>query len=88
VQNITPTYLFHFDWSHYSLFIMLDLFLFTHSAFLRVGTIDRTWHPFSIASDPKNNCVEFYIEVFSGGLEEQLWRGLKNEDQQSNFSVE
>ena len=70
------------------MFIVLDLFLFSLSAYLRVDTIDRTWHPFSIASDPKSNCIEFYIEVFSGGWTEQLWIGLKNEDKQDGFSVE
>lgn len=35
-------------------------------AFLRVCGIDRAWHPFTIASAPRSNTVEFYIEVFEG----------------------
>lgn len=47
-------------------------------AFLRCQSIDRTWHPFTIASAPNSNTVEFYIEVFDGGWTEKLWNTLKN----------
>ena len=32
--------------------------------FLRLRSIDMTWHPFSIASGPSSLYLEFYIEVF------------------------
>ena len=47
-------------------------------AFLRCKSVDRTWHPFSIASAPKSNTIEFYIEVFDEGWTEKLWNQLKN----------
>ena len=31
-------------------------------AFLRFRGVDRVWHPFTIASAPRSNTVEFYIE--------------------------
>ena len=31
-------------------------------AFLRYRGVDRVWHPFTIASAPRSNTVEFYIE--------------------------
>ena len=48
-------------------------------AFLRVDSIDRSWHPFSIASQPSSNVVEFYIEVFGdGSWTDLLWSRLEN----------
>ena len=40
-------------------------------AFLKVSSIDRHWHPFSIASCPSDDIMEFYIEVF----EPTTWTG-------------
>lgn len=40
-------------------------------AFLRVGEIDIHWHPFSIASDPASDSLEFCIEVFC----DKSWTG-------------
>ena len=52
-------------------------------AFLRVGDIDRAWHPFSIASDPDSSEIEFYIEVFGdGSWTEKLFSKLKNDKRQ------
>ena len=48
-------------------------------AFLRFDSIDRSWHPFSIASQPSSNEVEFYIEVFGyGSWTDRLWSKLKS----------
>lgn len=33
-------------------------------AFLRINGLDNHWHPFSIASGPESNELEFYIEVY------------------------
>ena len=33
-------------------------------AYLKVGAIDSTWHPFSISSDPKDDHIQFIIEVY------------------------
>ena len=47
-------------------------------AFLKVPSLnDMSWHPFSIASEPESNTVEFYIEVFKDGWTEKLWDKLK-----------
>ena len=37
--------------------------------FIRIQSIDIHWHPFSIASSPTSDNLEFYIEVF----EERTW---------------
>lgn len=51
----------------------------TPSAFLQVESIDRSWHPFSIASDPDSSVVEFYIEVFGeGSWTNCLWTKLQS----------
>lgn len=56
--------------------------------FLRVGEIDRTWHPFSVASDPLSNEVEFYIEVFGkNSWTEQLWEHLQNQGQNKRCQI-
>eukprot|EP00984_Skeletonema_dohrnii_P017190 scaffold7773_cov88-Skeletonema_dohrnii-CCMP3373.AAC.1 len=61
----------------------------TSSAFLRVESIDRTWHPFSIASDPDSNAVEFYIEVIGeGSWTERLWTKLKNQDKHQTMNID
>lgn len=59
------------------------------SAFLRVESIDRTWHPFSIASDPDSNKVEFYIEVFGeGSWTDRLWVKLNNQDKGQKMYID
>lgn len=58
-------------------------------AFLRVSGIDRAWHPFSIASEPKSDTVEFYVDVFGkGSWTEQLWTKLKNQGNRESISIE
>lgn len=32
-------------------------------ASVRIASIDRHWHPFSLASEPSQACLEFYITV-------------------------
>lgn len=45
--------------------------------FLRVNSIDVHWHPFSIASSPTSESLEFYIEVFEDGTwTDKLWNTL------------
>jgi len=48
--------------------------------YLKIPQIDRSWHPFSIASSPDSAFMEFYIERFG----EKSWSGklciLLNED--------
>jgi predicted ferric reductase len=47
-------------------------------AFLRIGSIDNQWHPFSIASGPDSSQLEFYIEVFDKkSWTKQLWEMLE-----------
>jgi predicted ferric reductase len=41
---------------------------------LHVPAIDASWHPFSIASDPAHETLDFYIEVYdSGGSTKLSW---------------
>mmetsp|Transcript_27327 Transcript_27327/g.49639 ORF Transcript_27327/g.49639 Transcript_27327/m.49639 type:complete len:893 (-) Transcript_27327:132-2810(-) len=53
-------------------------------AFLRVPEIDRHWHPFSIASGPESDYLEFYIEVYGEkSWTNKLWMlidSLKDKD--------
>ena len=50
-------------------------------AFLKIPSLnDMSWHPFSIASEPESNTVEFYIEVFKDGWTEKLWDKLKKNE--------
>lgn len=35
-------------------------------AFLQFGEIDKHWHPFSFASGPESECIEFYIQAQEG----------------------
>ena len=59
------------------------------SAFLRVGTIDKTWHPFSIASSPDSSLVEFCIEVFDeGSWTFKLWEQLKYQDTHDKMYID
>jgi predicted ferric reductase len=58
-------------------------------AFIRIGSIDNHWHPFSIASRPDSPYMEFYIEVVdnkkSSTWTKQLWYMVKCEcDNNSN----
>lgn len=58
-------------------------------AFLRVGAIDRAWHPFSIASDPDSSDIEFYIEVFGDkSWTEKLFLKLKNHDKRQKLYID
>ena len=60
----------------------------SESAFLQVQSIDKSWHPFSIASHPDSNTVEFYIEVFGeGSWTECLWTKLQNRDKHEKIIV-
>lgn len=46
--------------------------------FLRIQDIDIHWHPFSIASSPTSDSLEFYIEVFEeGSWTDKLWKTLE-----------
>eukprot|EP00984_Skeletonema_dohrnii_P017189 scaffold7772_cov128-Skeletonema_dohrnii-CCMP3373.AAC.1 len=65
------------------------LFMFQPGhAFLQVESIDKTWHPFSIASDPDSNSVEFYIEVLGEkSWTECLWTKLKNQDKHQTMYI-
>lgn len=70
-------------------YTFLNNFNNVFSAFLRVESIDRTWHPFSIASNPDSNEVEFYIEVFGdGSWTESLWTKLKNQDKRQQMYID
>ena len=33
--------------------------------FIAIKTIDLRWHPFSIASDPREETIDFYVEVMN-----------------------
>ena len=35
--------------------------------YIKIPTIDNIWHPFSVASSPTSDDVDFYIEVFGEG---------------------
>jgi len=46
--------------------------------FLRMKDVDVHWHPFSIASSPTSDSLEFYIEVFEeGSWTDKLWNQLE-----------
>jgi len=50
-------------------------------AFLRINEIDNHWHPFSIASGPNAEELEFYIEVFGKrSWTIKLWDLLTDEE--------
>lgn len=53
---------------------------------LRVPSIDRHWHPFSIASGPDSDFLEFYIAVYGPkSWSSQLWQLLgSSEDKPDN----
>ena len=58
-------------------------------AFLQVDSIDRSWHPFSIASEPDSSIVEFYIEVFGeGSWTERLWTKLNSQNKRQSLNIE
>ena len=58
-------------------------------AFLRLDSIDRSWHPFSIASEPGSSIVEFYIEVFGeGSWTERLWTKLNSHNKRQSLNIE
>ena len=58
-------------------------------AFLRVDSIDKSWHPFSIASEPDSSDVEFYIEVFGeGSWTERLWTKLNSHNKRQTLHIE
>jgi len=58
-------------------------------AFLRLDSIDRSWHPFSIASEPDSSIVEFYIEVFGeGSWSERLWTKLNSHNKRQSLNIE
>lgn len=48
-------------------------------AFIKVATIDRHWHPFSIASCPSSDFLEFYMETFGPNTwTGKLWDTLED----------
>jgi len=54
---------------------------------LRIPAIDRHWHPFSIASGPDSDYLEFYIEVYDEkSWTNQLWTmiGLRHNPKTSS----
>ena len=56
--------------------------------FLRVKDIDIHWHPFSIASEPSNENLEFYMEVFdSGSWTDHLWSLITNKKGNITFEI-
>lgn len=62
--------------------------------FIKIDAIDNHWHPFSIASDPDSDHLEFYIEVFDGkknsSWTKKLWHMLDCEygiDKSNAFSL-
>lgn len=62
-------------------------------AFLKIDSIDNKWHPFSIASDPDSETIEFFIEVFkSKSWTGKLWNLLvahqHNRNDSDNDKVE
>lgn len=60
-----------------------DLFCFKPGqyAYLRLSSIDSTWHPFSIASGPASAYLEFYIEVFgTNSWTSKLWDILESDN--------
>lgn len=53
--------------------------------FIAIKTIDLHWHPFSIASDPREETIDFYVEVMSTSKVDgsdswthKLWRDAKD----------
>ncbi|CAJ1964502.1 unnamed protein product [Cylindrotheca closterium] len=51
------------------------------SALLRIKGIEMHWHPFSIASGPESDELEFYIEVYgASSWTSQLWDLLIDEE--------
>jgi len=51
---------------------------------LRIPAIDTHWHPFSIASGPDSDYLEFYIEVHAGtSWTNKLWGMIDNHGDQS-----
>lgn len=57
--------------------------------FLRANSIDRYWHPFSIASSPSSTYLEFYIEVFDEGTwTHKLWKEIGySDDRMIEFEI-
>ncbi|CAB9516820.1 oxidase homolog protein [Seminavis robusta] len=52
------------------------------SAFLRLKDIDIHWHPFSVASSPASEFLEFYIEVYKDrSWTNKLWEILQEENE-------
>jgi predicted ferric reductase len=67
------------------------LFLFKPGqyAFLRAPEVDQFWHPFSIASDPNSNDLEFYIEMYGQGTWTRgLWDALVKKGPDESFTME
>lgn len=56
--------------------------------FLRIRGIDIHWHPFSIASEPSRDELEFYMEVFgSGSWTDKLWTLLGDSNNGVEFEI-
>uniref|UniRef100_A0A7S1YCJ9 FAD-binding FR-type domain-containing protein n=1 Tax=Grammatophora oceanica TaxID=210454 RepID=A0A7S1YCJ9_9STRA len=54
-------------------------------AFLKIKEIESQWHPFSIASGPQSEFLEFYIEVFDqGSWTRKLWGMLDGDGDREN----
>lgn len=57
-------------------------------AYLRVCTIDGHWHPFSIASDPSANVLEFYMEVMAAdSWTDRLWTMIAQNHDNSGYRL-
>ena len=57
-------------------------------AYIRIGTINNQWHPFSIASRPDSSHLEFYIEVYEGkAWTKQLWDLFDDESGSDKIDV-
>lgn len=51
-----------------------------HFAFINLPGIDFTWHPFSVASEPTEPTVDFFIEVAkNGSWTDKLWHKVNND---------
>ena len=62
-------------------------------AYLRFGKIDSHWHPFSIASAPNSDTLDFFIEVFGeDSWTAKLWQYIHDEGSSgcnsNNFQIE
>lgn len=60
-------------------------------AFLKIGKLDPTWHPYSIGSEPTSETLDFFMEVYGeNSWTDKLWQAIyvRQNDQNApnNFS--